>query len=218
MDRTDGRTTDNYFVGVTQLLSPATIAQLGYARTSSSGFESEGIRLVPTDGTSVSQGACTAKSSTCAAESFPGERRRNAYIFGLNHYFADGFTPVFDRSSLRLTLRYYTDDWDIKSRMAEIEYYKYLTEELILRLDYRRYSQSKAFFVKEVYSPADVLMSSSPQLLKFTSNLGGVKLFTTLRNQKPMIIYRLYCLAASKANTSTTQNRSGSTLIFSWPD
>lgn len=137
MDRPQGRTTNNYFVGLTQVISPQTIAQVGYARSDSTGFESEGIRLVPTDGTPVSQSTCTAISATCAAESFPDSRRRNAYIFGINQYFADGPTPAFTHASLRLTLRYYTDSWNIKSRTAEIEYYKYLTEDLILRLDYR---------------------------------------------------------------------------------
>jgi len=175
MDRTEGRTTNNYFAGITQILSPQTIAQIGYARSDSSGFESEGIRLVPTDGTPVSQNTCTAISSTCATESFPSSRRRNAYIFGINQYFADGPTPVFRRSSLRLTLRYYTDSWDIKSRTAELEYYKYLTDDLIMRLDYRYYNQSKAFFVKDVYASTDEFRSSSPQLLKLSTNLGGIK-------------------------------------------
>jgi uncharacterized protein DUF3570 len=175
MDRTEGRTTNNYFAGITQVITPQTIAQLGYARSVSRGFESEGIRLVPTDGTPVSQSTCAAISATCATESFPSSRSRNAYIFGINQYFADGPTPIFRRSSLRLTLRYYTDSWDIKSRTAELEYYKYLTDDLIMRLDYRYYNQSKAFFVKDVYTPSDVFRSSSPQLLKLSTNLGGIK-------------------------------------------
>lgn len=175
MNGTQSRNTNNFFAGVTQVISPYTIAQLGYSRSESKGFEAEGIRLVPLNGTAAS--SCTAKSATCVDELHPRTRDRNAYIFGINHYFKDGFIKsLFDRSSVRLTARYYDDSWDIKSYMGEVEYYKYMTENILLKLDYRYYTQTKAFFVKDTYTGTEQFLTASPQLQKFDTNLAGVKL------------------------------------------
>lgn len=181
-DGTRTRNTNNYFIGVTQVLSPFTVAQIGYSRNESKGFESEGIRLVPLGG--VDPVTCTAKSATCVDEAFPSTRSRNAYLFGVNHYFKDGPTALFDRSSVKFTVRYYRDDWRIKSYMAEAEYYKYLTEETVLRLNYRFYDQDKAYFVKDSYTASDEFKSASPQLEKFNSHLAGVKLTHNFRNDE----------------------------------
>lgn len=168
-----GRDTGNFFFGVTQVLSPFTVAQAGYSRSDSSGFESEGIRLVPLN--NVSPGTCTAKSAACVDEAFPDSRERNAYLAGVSHYFLNGFSPVFKRSSIKVNFRYYDDSWDIKSYAVDTEYYKYLADEVILRLNYRYYDQTKAFFVKDVYTGSEEFKSASPQLLQFNSNLVGVK-------------------------------------------
>lgn len=167
------RNTNNYFVGITQVLSPFTIAQLGYSRSESKGYGAEGIRLVPLNNTDPS--TCTAVSATCVQESHPGTRDRNAYIAGIRHYFKDGWEPLFNRSSLGFTFRYYDDSWDIKSYMTEVEYNKYLSDQWILRLDWRFYDQTKAFFVKDTYTGTEEFKTASPQLLKFNSNLAGIK-------------------------------------------
>lgn len=179
-DTTKYRNTNNYFIGVTQVLSPFTVAQIGYSRNESKGFESEGIRLVPLNGVDAS--TCTAKSATCVDEVFPSSRNRNAYLFGVNHYFKGGPSAVFDQSSIKLTMRYYRDDWSVKSYMAEAEYYKYITEDTVLRLNYRFYDQTKADFVKDTYTAADQYKTSSPQIEKFTSHLAGVKITHNIGN------------------------------------
>lgn len=180
MDSSQDKTTDNYFVGLTQVVSPVTIAQIGYSNNNSRGQQSEGIRLVPVDGADAS--TCTAESVTCVDEAFPGNRVRQAYLAGVNHYFVEGAGGFLDRSSVKLTVRYYDDSWDIDSYTGEVEFNKYISEDLVLRLDYRYYTQSKAFFVKDSYSSSDELRSSSPQLLEKDTNLYGVKLTYNLRD------------------------------------
>jgi len=170
------RTTDNYYLGITQVVSPVTIFQVGYAHTESDGFQAEGIRLVPVDG--VTQSSCTALSATCLGEVFPELRKRNAYILGINHYFAeggDGMGGLFDRSSIKLSFRYYDDDWDIESYAGEVEYSKHLSDSNLLRLNYRFYTQSAAFFYKANVLSSDTLRTSSPQHRDFNTNLVGVK-------------------------------------------
>lgn len=171
MDNSEDKNVDNFFVGLTQVLTPFTIAQIGYSRNESSGFQSEGIRLVPVDG--VTADTCTEETATCVQEVFPETRSRNAYLAGISHYFSGG---LLDRSSIKLTARYYNDDWDITSYTGDIEYYKYLSEEWLLRLNYRYYTQTAAFFVKDSYLSADEFKSSSPQLEELDSNLYGAKL------------------------------------------
>lgn len=173
---TEHKTKDsnNYFAGITQVISPVTVLQVGYYIGDVKGNTSEGIRLVPIDG--ATQSSCTAISTTCVNEVFPDNRLRNAYVFGINHYFAGGF---MDRSAIKLNSRYYNDDWGIKSRTKEIEYYKYLSDKTILRLNVRYYEQTKTDFVKDAYTTSDMYKSSSQQLLAFNSQLAGIKLTHT---------------------------------------
>lgn len=180
MTGTKDRDTDNYFFGITQVISPVTVARAGYSRSKVTGFTSEGIRLVPIDG--ATQASCTDKSVTCVDEVFPDARSRNAYLFGINYYFKDGFIDLLKRSALRLTLRYYSDDWDIHSHTEEVEYYKYLSDQNIIRLNLRYYDQGKAFFVKDAYLNSDLFKSSSPQLTDFNSQLIGIKLTHALED------------------------------------
>ena len=174
MDKTENRDSDNYFLGVTQVISPFTVARAGYSRSKVNGFTSEGVRLVPVDG--ATQASCTDKSVTCVDEAFPDSRSKDVYLFGINHYFKDGFVYLLDRSAIRFTFRYYTDDWNINSHTEDLEYYIYISDQDILRLNFRYYDQSKAYFVKTSYTSSDLYKSTSPQLESFNSQLIGIKL------------------------------------------
>lgn len=174
MASTDKKNTNNYYVGLTQIITPKTIAQLGYSRNEAKGFMPEGNRLVPVDGVDAS--TCTDKSATCLLEVFPDTRLREAYILGVNHYMLNGIIYPPAPSSIRLTLRQYKDDWDISSYTEEIEYYQYLPEQNLLRLNFRNYQQTKAYFVKSAHSSTDQYLSISPQLEAMQTYLIGVKL------------------------------------------
>ena len=171
MSETKRANTDNYFFGVTQLISPVTIAQIGYTFISAKGYLAKGTRLVPINGATLA--SCIDKSPTCVEEIFPDSRIRRAIVLGINHY-------LMDRASIQFRLRYYTDTWDISSYTAELIYYKYITDKIILRLNGRYYNQTKAYFVKDTYTDADIYRSSSPQLQRFNSQLLGVKISYTL--------------------------------------
>ncbi len=170
------RSTDNFYAGITQVISPVTIAQAGYSRSSAEGLMSEGIRLVAIDGQDPA--ACTEETATCVDELFPDTRTRNAYIVGMNHYFVEEKGFPLGRSAIRLQARYYDDSWDVNSYTGDIEWSKYLSDAFLVRLGYRYYTQSKAFFVKgdTEYTSADEFRSASPQLLEKNTNLYGLKL------------------------------------------
>lgn len=171
MNGEQGRNTDNYFFGITQVLSPLTIAQLGYSRSNVAGFNSDGVRLVPLNGISAS--SCTDRSVSCVDEAFPDNRKRDAVVFGINQYFPNS---IIDRSSVKFTYRYYNDDWNIASNTEEVEYNEYITEDTIFRVNFRYYEQTKANFVNDTYASSDRYKSSSPQFSGFNSQLFGLKL------------------------------------------
>lgn len=164
---------DNFFGGITQVLTRYTVAQVGYARINASGYMSEGVRLVPLQG--VLQASCIGISNTCAEEVFPNNRFRDAFIAGISQYFDFPGTYVFDRASIKLTGRKYKDSWGIRSYTAEAEYNKYLLDNLIMTLNYRHYEQSKANFDKENFMGTEQFLTASPQLKRFKTDLAELK-------------------------------------------
>lgn len=174
MEGVQYRSSDNYFAGITQLISPITMAQIGYSRSNSYGFMAEGVRLVPINGETAAN--CGIKGGKCVYEEFPGKRSRNGYIASISHYLGGQPLDFLSRSSVKLQYRYYDDSWGIKSNTAEAEWNKYLSSEWLMRLNYRYYQQTKAFFDKVSVTGADVFKSASPQLKGFSTNLGGLKL------------------------------------------
>ncbi len=188
MPNEEDRNTDNFFFGITQVLSPYTVAQAGYSHSRATGHLSEGIRLVAVDGTDAA--TCTDLTiAGCVAEVFPSERNRNAYLVGVNRYFTEGLGGLLERSAVKLTFRYYDDSWDVNSWMGEAEFYKYLDEDLIMRLNYRYYTQSAAFFVKDAYVSGDQFKSASPQIEEKDTNLFGLKLIYLLAS--PANVWKL---------------------------
>ncbi len=174
LSKTSSRTTHNYFLGLTQLLSPRMLLQLGFTFTESSGEMAEGIRLVAINGAAAS--TCTDLSASCVSERFPGSRTRKAYVAGISRYFTfDGLGGILDKAALKLTFRYYNDDWKVKSYMAGLEYDKHIMQNVLLSLNYRYYTQTEAFFVKDTYTSADPYRSASPQLEGLDTNLIGIK-------------------------------------------
>jgi len=167
------RNTNNFFFGITQILSPRMLARAGFSLSKAKGEMSEGIRLVPLDGTASS--SCTAISATCVGESLPDSRTRRAYIFDISRYFTGGLGGVLYRAALKFTYRYYKDDWDIRSHMGEIEYLKYVGDRFLVDLNYRYYVQTEAFFVKDTYTASDRYKSASPQFESFETDLVGLK-------------------------------------------
>ncbi|MDH4227894.1 MAG: DUF3570 domain-containing protein [Deltaproteobacteria bacterium] len=171
--KTEDRTTNNYFIGLTQVFTPVLVGQIGYSRSASSGQMSEGIRLVPLG--SVAPSTCIAVSPTCVPEKLPDTKTRHAYLMGFNYYIAEGLYGLLDRSAVKPKLRYYTDDWGIKSYTFEVEFDKYVTDSDILTLTARVYDQTRASFYDRQYSGTEEFLSASPQHLDFGTQLYGIK-------------------------------------------
>ena len=123
-------------VGVTQLLSPSTIAHAEVGSTVQSGDLSNGWNIVPlSDGTVVQ-------------ETLPKERFRNAFVLRMAQYL-----PF--EAALRGSYRFYADDWGLFAHSGEFELQKRLAAFSRLRLSYRVHDQTSVSFFTTRGSPLD---------------------------------------------------------------
>jgi hypothetical protein len=152
-----GRQTDSYTLSFSQILSRTTIAAVGYNYLDVRGYMG------------VSQNVVQLSDGVYADEQHPRDRNRNAAIFRINQYI------VPTRSAIHLSYRYYFDDWSVNSHDIGIKLYQYLTEELILRLRYRYYDQSSAFFWYDNPVPGQQYTTWDGRLKNIQANLFGMK-------------------------------------------
>jgi hypothetical protein len=123
------------------------------------GFQGNPYRSVRTD-------------STIVPEVHPRERLRAALSSEIMRY-------LDTRSSFRLGYRFYRDDWRIQSHTGSVEFKQVMGESIVLRYRYRYYTQSGAYFYRDIYhdeSGVDGYLTSDYKLAPLSSNLFGVKL------------------------------------------
>ena len=156
---------NNYAVSLTQVLTPETIAQIGYNFSDGNGYMGTGNRKVRLE------------SGAEMDEYLPEERDRE--VIGLR---VARWLPT--NGSLQLLYRYYTDNWQIDSSTYQVQINQYVTEEILLRGEYRYYDQSDAYFGKDSYTGAESYLTSASSLRAFNSNLYGIKLIYAVKGQK----------------------------------
>ena len=135
------------FAGVSQILSPQTVAQLSLAYGYDDGFLSDPYKLVFVNGQTE-------------ADRRPDERHQWAFSARVRHYLASM------RSVLRADWRHFRDDWDIHSDTVELGAWQRLTARLRLGLSARWYRQSQAEFYAPYFeqTPQNGLISSDYRL------------------------------------------------------
>jgi hypothetical protein len=150
---------------VTQLLSPHSLMVGGFALEDQEGFLSSPTRRIVIEEFFPGGGGGV---RTVYDERHPSERLRQVYFLRGKQYF-------MTRSALDLNLSYYTDDWGVDAKSAEVRLSHYLTSQLIGRLRYRYYSQSEAEFYKEAYTVAEDIMTADYRLREYDTSLYGIK-------------------------------------------
>lgn len=105
-------------------------------------------------------------------ESHPRERNRIS---------ASGFLRwAVPRTPLALESRYrfYADDWDIIAHNPEVRMYARVLKRLIIRLRYRFYHQTGAYFWRADgnYSSDSVYRTADPKMTRFLSHMPGAEL------------------------------------------
>ncbi|MBI4746192.1 MAG: DUF3570 domain-containing protein [Deltaproteobacteria bacterium] len=161
--RTFPMSKDTSTVGLsfTQALTPWTIAAIGHEYTMAEGYQAHPENVVCLD--------CTSINRAYTDEVHPETRYRNASVLRINRYL-----PW--RGALHADYRYYHDSWGVGSNTLGLKYYQYLSDDLVLRLRGRFYTQGAADFYFKNPSATDSYPTIDGKLREFDSLMYGVKL------------------------------------------
>lgn len=155
----DGRQTLNANLSVSQILSPTTVVDASYGFTLQAGTLETTYNSVPLVGGGRGD------------EVFEGRRFRHAFAGRIAQHIPD------TRSTLKLSYRYYTDNYDLTAHTVEGQLYQYLVDWLYVRGSYRYHHQSGVDFYGTAFEPG--LMgpeTSDSDLAPFTAHEVGLKL------------------------------------------
>ncbi len=158
-------------IGLGQVLSPVATLDLSYDLLYQNGFLSDPYRQVKVfDENFVFR---------FTEERHPIERTRHALSASVKQY----LTAL--QASLGGGYRFYLDDWEVRSHTLEMQFSKYVFDDLITRFNYRYYTQSGAYFSQPRYQGArylsEALRTADYKLQPFNSNNFGLSLTYLLR-------------------------------------
>lgn len=150
------RNVNNYSVSLTQVLSQWTVMQAGYTFSDAEGYLASGHRRV------------IVENGAELPEYVPGDRKREAVGIRIAQWLPTN-------SSIHLSYRHYRDNWAIDSNTYQIQIYQYLSKSIMLRGEYRYYSQDGAYFYKDSYTGTERYLTSTASLGPIIANLYGLK-------------------------------------------
>jgi len=154
------KTTNSLNASVTQILNAREIVLAGISYTRQGGFL-EGTR------NTVSTGTLTERAN----EVLPQRRDK----FSANARYVRGLREDL---AFHLDYRYYADSWEIRAHTLEPSLAASFSDEKgLLRVHYRRYSQTAAEYYRAgSYAGIQPVMTSDSDLDKFTADEGGLQL------------------------------------------
>jgi hypothetical protein len=156
---------------LSQILSRTTVMNLYYDAVYMEGFLSDPYRqVIVFDSNSESQ---------IVNELHPQKRLRQSGTIKMSQLIPSVQASLFG------SYRYYLDDWEINSHMAEFKFNKYIFNDLIFSASYRYYTQNEAYFYQERYEGDEYLTNEyrtdDYKLKPFNSNNYGITLTYLLR-------------------------------------
>jgi hypothetical protein len=144
-------------LGLTQILTPRTVAQVNLEYARFSGHQQNPYHLIPTGDTDL-------------FERHPSLRQRRAAALRLKH-------ALSDRTSMGGRLRYYNDDWGVRSGSASIEAGRYWWDgRLFLQTRWRYYRQTAADFYQSNYNGSETYLSNDDRLQAYSTHYLGIEL------------------------------------------
>jgi hypothetical protein len=149
------RSSTNFNLGLSQLLSSSTLVAASYGVTLQRGELSNTWNSVPT------------LTGARVREVLPRERLRHAASVSLSQWLpTDG--------ALRLRYRVYRDDWDVTAHSVDSELRQRITSYLVLGASYRYHRQTGVSFFTTAASPAATHLTADSDLAGlWTQALGG---------------------------------------------
>jgi len=164
-------------VGLSQLLSPVLKLDVSYQLSYLEGFLGNPYRRALV-GARPRPGSDDLMGGLPQPEHPPDSRWRNNLEGMLSWYIPATSTAI------QLYLRLYTDDWDIQALTPEPRIYQEIAPNLSLRLRYRFYTQTRAWFAPadgqvsypvEYLPPYDGPLTSDPKMFRFHSHQIGLR-------------------------------------------
>jgi hypothetical protein len=143
----------------TRVLTPTTLVRCGVELNLVHGLQHNPYRHVYAGGTNV-------------AERHPDHRQRRDAFVKLNQYLSN-------RSSMKLSYRFYNDDWGINSHEIGTILSQYITRGIFARYHYRYYTQTSADFYSDNYtstSGIDGFLTGDYRMGPLSSHLFGAGL------------------------------------------
>ena len=143
------RKTQNYFVGVTQVLDADSIIESNLSYTAADGYQEDPYKPL---------------------DNRPGNRGQWAWLTRYNVYFEDL------GGALHSDYRYYQDTFGISSNMVEFQWFQPVGSSWIIRPNLRYYTQSRAEFFTGAFPPdPDTFYSGDQRMGDFGSITTGIK-------------------------------------------
>ena len=147
-----------------QILSKRMLAQAMFSYNFSKGYLGDPYQVVQ-----IIEGNTFTNHETV----HPGQRVRTALGLRMNY-------KIYKDSALHLGVRYYWDDWDVRSFTGTFSFRQHVSEFAIVSLGLRTYVQGRAFFFKPRYDTPEPYMTVDSKLdkafsneLQFVLNLNG---------------------------------------------
>jgi len=128
----DYRRTTYWSLVATRVITKATVLRGGAEFNHVRGLQEDPYRNVYVAGTNV-------------PEHHPDERMRTDLFVGLSQY-------IYNRSSVKLDYRYYSDDWGVTSHMIGVKLNQYVNDQFTFRYRYRYYAQLPSDFFRVDYA------------------------------------------------------------------
>ncbi len=147
-----------YALGWTWILGERDLVDLSGSLMRLSGYLDDPYKIVPigAPGTSVT-----------LPDHRPDSRSRKAGLVKYGHYYPWN-------GALKLSYRYYWDDWGVKAHTLEANYDQKLGDDWIVSPQVRLYTQSAASFYASLFAAPQPTMSADYRLSSFWSVLGGL--------------------------------------------
>jgi len=137
----DDKTVSELLLGVTQVVSRRTLVQLNYSFGSDSGYLTDPYKLLSVvNGATGELGTVIPGSEPYRYEKRPDTRDRHAVYWKTVHQLSDDV--------IRVSYRYYWDDWDITSHTLDFRYRYELRNRHYLEPHVRYYAQTEAEFYR----------------------------------------------------------------------
>lgn len=150
------RTSTNFNAGLTQLLSPTTMAHVNYGITLQQGQLSNGWNSVP-----LLKGGV-------ALEILPSVRQRHALVGRIAQFLPwNGVIKGF--------YRFYVDDWGVRAHTLETELYQRLAPFAYVRVNYRFHTQTAVDFFTTQTAPAFIHATADSDLQNLDAHTIGFK-------------------------------------------